>query len=378
MSLVRPNIEAMAGYVPGEQPKEGEAVKLNTNENPYRASEKAYDAIRAVADRGLSRYPNAAGQAFREAAAEVYGVEPDWIMCGNGSDDILTILTRTFVGENQVLRLPYPSYILYKSLAEIQGARSEEVRFLDDWTLPDDFATPPKPDADAPYRVRSLENVKPEDLKLVYLPNPNSPSGTRISNDQIMKIADSLPCPLVIDEAYADFAGENCVELVKKNPRVIISRTMSKSYALAGLRFGFMIARPETIAETFKVKDSYNCDALSIAAATAAIQDREWLAATTKKIVATRARLMTRMRELGFTVPESRANFTWNVFPNAGTLHKDLYSYLKQNGYLVRHMDYPGYGDGLRISVGTDEDTDRCLALVERYLNDVGRRSAGA
>ena len=143
MNYVRENIEAMAGYVPGEQPKEGEAVKLNTNENPYRASEKAYDAIRAVADKGLSRYPNAVGAAFREAAANVYGVEPDWVMCGNGSDDILTILTRTFVGENQILRLPYPSYILYKSLAEIQGARSEEVFFNDDWSLPDYFAQKP-------------------------------------------------------------------------------------------------------------------------------------------------------------------------------------------------------------------------------------------
>lgn len=367
MSLVRPNIEAMAGYVPGEQPKEGEAVKLNTNENPYRASEKAYDAIRAVVDKGLSRYPNAAGQAFREAAAAVYGVEPDWIMCGNGSDDILTVLTRTFVGENQLLRLPYPSYILYKSLAEIQGARSEEVRFNDDWTLPEYFAKAPTPSA--PERVNKLENVKPEDLKLVYLPNPNSPSGTRLSNDQIMRLVDSLPCPIVIDEAYADFSGTNCIELAKKNPRVIISRTMSKSYALAGLRFGFMIASPDTIAETFKVKDSYNCDSLSIAAATAAIQDQEWLAATTKKIVATRERLMSRMRALGFVVPESFSNFTWNVWPDNGLSHRDLYLYLKKHGYLVRYMNYEGYGDGLRVSVGTDEDTDKCLALVERYLN---------
>ena len=369
MSFVRPNIQAMGGYVPGEQPKEGEAVKLNTNENPYRASEKAYDAIRAVADKGLSRYPNAAGQAFREAAASVYGVEPDWIMCGNGSDDVLTILTRTFVGEGQLLRLPYPSYILYKSLAEIQGARSEEVRFLDDWTLPTYFTQAPAETAEAQYRVSPLEDVKKDDLKLVYLPNPNSPSGTRLSQGEILKIADSLPCPIVIDEAYADFAGENCVGLVKKNPRIIISRTMSKSYALAGLRFGFMIARPEMIAETFKVKDSYNCDALSIAAATAAIQDQEWLAATTKKIVDTRERLQNRMRELGFVVPTSYANFTWNRWPNDEVSHEELYLFLKKNGCLVRYMNYKGYGDGLRISVGTDEDTDRCLALVEAFLN---------
>ena len=372
MNCVRENIEAMAGYVPGEQPKEGEAVKLNTNENPYRASEKAYDAIRAVADKGLSRYPNAVGAAFREAAANVYGVEPDWVMCGNGSDDILTILTRTFVGENQILRLPYPSYILYKSLAEIQGARSEEVFFNDDWSLPDYFAQKPATTATAPFRVAPLENVDPNSLKLVYLPNPNSPSGTLLEKDAIAKIADALPCPLVVDEAYADFAGQSCVELVKENPRVIISRTMSKSYALAGLRFGFMIARPEIIEQTLKVKDSYNCDALSIAAATAAIQDQEWLAQTTQKIVATRERLAAKMRELGFLVPESHANFTWNAWPTDELSHEELYLFLKRNGYLVRYMKYAAWGEGLRISVGTDEDVDACLALVEDFLN--GRR----
>ncbi len=370
MSFIRPSVEAMAGYVPGEQPKEGEAVKLNTNENPYRASENAYDAIRAVADRGLSRYPNAVGQAFREAASKVYGVDPDWIMCGNGSDDILTILTRTFVGENQLLRLPYPSYILYRSLAEIQGARSEEVYFDDNWRLPSYFSEAPIATETAPFRVNPLKGgVAEDDLKLVYLPNPNSPSGTLLSVEEVEKIANELPCPLVIDEAYADFAGQNCVELVKRNPRVMISRTMSKSYALAGLRFGFLIARPEMIEQTLKVKDSYNCDALSIAAATAAIEDQDWLQATTKKIVATRERLQKRMRELGFVVPESHANFTWNVWPNPEFSHEELYLFLKKNGFLVRYMKYPAVGEGLRVSVGTDEQNDACLALIERFLN---------
>ena len=369
MSFVRPNVEAMAGYVPGEQPKEGEAVKLNTNENPYRASEKVYDAIRAVADRGLSRYPNSVGQEVREAAAELYGVEPNWIMCGNGSDDILTILTRTFVGENQLLRLPYPSYILYKSLAEIQGARAEEVYFQDDWTLSDYFFQPPAAAPTAPFRVNALEGgVAPDSLRLVYLPNPNSPSGTLLPLETIEKVANNLPCPVLIDEAYADFAGFDCVELVKRNPRVMISRTLSKSYALAGLRFGFLIANPEIIEETMKVKDSYNCDAISIAAATAAIRDQEWLQATVQKIVATRERLQKRMRELGFVVPDSRANFTWNQWPDPELSCEDLYLYLKKNGFLVRYMKYPAWSDGLRISVGTDEQIDQCLDLVEKYL----------
>ncbi|MDO5308150.1 MAG: histidinol-phosphate transaminase [Planctomycetia bacterium] len=368
MSIFRANIEAAAGYVPGEQPKEGEAVKLNTNENPYRASEKVYDAIRAQCIRGLSRYPNAVAQPFREAAAELYGVEPDWIMCGNGSDDILTILTRTFVGENEMLRLPYPSYILYKTLAELQGARGEEVYFKDDWTMTDYFGKAPTAMETAPFRAYPLEGVVPESLKLAFLPNPNSPSGTLLTMEEVEQIAATLPCPLVVDEAYADFAGVSCIELVKRNPRVIVTRTMSKSYSLAGLRFGFMIADPSVIEQTLKVKDSYNCDAISIVAATAAIQDQEWLKTTTARIVATRKRLQERMRELGFVVPDSHANFTWNIWPESDFDHKDLYLYLKRHGYLTRYMRYQMWGEGLRISVGTDDDIDACLNLVEKYL----------
>ena len=364
-SAVRSEILAMGGYVPGDQPKGTEAVKLNTNENPYRASESVYDAIRRVADQGLSRYPNAFGQSFRESAARLYGVEPNQILCGNGSDDILTILTRTFVGSGELLRLPYPSYILYKSLAELEGAKSEEVKFNPDWTLPPYFGSE--------HQKENNVSVSPVDagrLKLVFLPNPNSPSGTLLLPEVIAKIADSLPCPLVVDEAYADFAGVSCIELVKSHPNLMVSRTMSKSYALAGLRFGFLIARAELIEQCVKVKDSYNCDSLSIAAATAAIEDQEWLADNRRKILATREHLLHRMRAMGFTVPDSHSNFTWNVHPDPKISHKKIYEYLKSHGILVRYMNYPGWGDGLRISVGTDEQTDRCLALVEEYLSN--------
>ncbi len=149
----------------------------------------------------------------------------------------------------------------------------------------------------------------------------------------------------------------------------MVTRTLSKSYALAGLRFGFLIARPEMIEQMLKVKDSYNCDALSIAAAAAAIQDQEWLQATTKKIIATRERQQKKMRELGFVVPDSFANFTWNVCPETGFNHEELYLFLKKNGYLVRYMNYPAWSEGLRVTVGLDEDADACLALVERFMN---------
>ncbi len=362
-NYIRPEIQAMGGYIPGEQPKGQESIKLNTNENPYRSSEKVYEAICRTAEKGVSRYPNAMGQAFREVAAQLYHVEPDWILCGNGSDDILTILTRAFVGSGQLLRLPYPSYILYRSLAELQGAESEEIRFNSDWTLPECFGQVPK--EISPSRVHSIRS---KDLKLVYLPNPNSPSGTLLSNAEIARIAEQLPCPLVIDEAYADFAQVNCIELVKSNPKIIISRTLSKSYALAGLRFGFMIAQPELINELIKVKDSYNCDSIAIAAATAALEDQEWLIENRRKILATRERLFCSMKDLGFNVPESHSNFTWNVHSDKSISPLHIYNYLKDHGYLVRYMNYDQWGDGLRISVGTDEQIDACLDLIRKCL----------
>lgn len=348
----------MKGYVPGEQPKPGEAVKLNTNENPYRASEKVYDAIRAVADEGLSRYPDPIATSFRNEVSKKFGVDPNSVLCGNGSDDLLTILTRTFVGSGELLRLPYPSYILYRSLAEIQGAYSEQVSFDEDWSLPNTFFGDPSSNCS--------QYVASNTLRLAFLPNPNSPSGTVIPKDRILEIAEKLPCPLVVDEAYADFAEENCVDLVEKCDKIIVCRTLSKSYALAGLRFGFLVAAPKFVEAMMKVKDSYNCDTVSIAAATAALSDEDWLVDNRRKILTTRARLIKRMRKLGFDVPTSHANFTWNSRSDIPV--KPIYEFLKRNGFLVRYMDYPGWGDGLRISVGTDEQTDRCVDLIEEYL----------
>jgi histidinol-phosphate aminotransferase len=348
-SYVRENIRALAGYVPGEQPQGAtQIVKLNTNENPYPSSPAVQRAIGRAIQAGLQKYPDPMANSFRQRAAEVLGVEPNWILCGNGSDDILTIVTRAFVGEGDLLRLPYPSYILYKTLAELQGARAEEIHFENDWSLSDAFA-------------------KPSDkLKLAFLPNPNSPSGTVLSPDRVRQLADLLPCPVVVDEAYADFADTNCVALVKENDRILIARTLSKSYALAGLRFGFVVAQPHIIEQLVKVKDSYNCDALSIAGATGAIDDQNWLAENRKKIIATRTKLLAGMRALGFASVESQANFVWNPHPSVPV--KPLYEQLKAAGILVRYMNYAGWGDGLRISVGTDEQIEQCLSLLKGMI----------
>ncbi|HEY2149073.1 MAG TPA: histidinol-phosphate transaminase [Pirellulales bacterium] len=345
---VRPDIAAIEGYVPGEQPRGGKFIKLNTNENPYPCSPAVTRAIAAALEHGLQRYPDPTAEAFRRRAAEVLRVEPGWIMCGNGSDDILTIATRAFVGAGDQLRLPYPSYILYKTLAQLQGAASEEFRFDGNWSLGDDFAAPH------------------DRLKLAFLPNPNSPSGTMVPPDRIRELADRLPCPLLVDEAYVDFADTNCLKLVAENEKILVSRSLSKSYALAGLRFGYVVAQPQIIEQLVKLKDSYNCDALSIAGATAAIDDQGWLADNRAKIIASRRRLTDGMRRLGFTAVDSQANFVWNTHPSI--LVKPLYERLKAERILVRYMNYADWGDGLRISVGTDDQIDALLAALARMI----------
>ncbi len=348
MSYFRPEIEQMAGYVPGDQPQSGKFIKLNTNENPYPPSPAVGRAIAAVAERGLARYPDPLGTAFRRRAGDVLGVDPDWILCGNGSDDILTIVTRALVGQRQWLRLPYPSYILYKTLAQLQGAGAEEVFFESDWSLSGKFCAPL------------------DELKLVFLPNPNSPSGTLIPPERVLELAERLPCPILLDEAYVDFAERNCLSLVAQNEKIMVSRSLSKSYALAGMRFGFLVAQPRMIEQMVKVKDSYNVDALSIAGATAAIDDQTWLAENRSKILATRKRLAAGMRELGFATVESQANFVWNPHPELPA--KPLFEKLKAGRILVRYMDYSAWGDGLRISVGTDDQIDACLSTLKSII----------
>jgi histidinol-phosphate aminotransferase len=345
-SLVRPAIAKIGGYVPGEQPQSGKWIKLNTNENPYPPSPAVARAIAATAEgRALAKYPDPMATVFRMRAAEVLGVDPEWILCGNGSDDILTILVRTFVGEGEWLRIAYPTYILYRTLAGLQGAHCDEVLYERDFSLADGFAAPR------------------EGLRLAFLANPNSPSGTVLPPERVLELAERLPCPLVVDEAYGDFADTNCLDLVKQCERVIVTRSFSKSYALAGLRFGFTVARPAIIAELRKVKDSYNCDALSIAAATAAIDDQAWLVANRAKVIATRRRLTDAMRALGYDAVESQANFVWCTHPERP--HKAVYEALKARQILVRFMSYAGWGDGLRISVGTDDEIDAFLAIIK-------------
>jgi histidinol-phosphate aminotransferase len=307
-----------------------------------------FEAIRdALTGDRLRKYPDPVGTAFRRTAGEVLGVDPDGILIGNGSDDILTILTRAFVPESGLIVSPTPSYLLYRTLADLQGARFRAVSFADDWSLPDPW---PESGAD-----------------ITFLSNPNSPSGTLVPESVVRRIARVVRGPLVADEAYADFAGASALALSQEyGSNVIVTRSLSKSYCLAGIRFGFAVTRPEVAHDLVKVKDSYNCDVLSLAAAQAALADRDYLSQTCAKIVTTRTRMEQELPKLGFAVTPSRANFVW--CRRADRPVKPIYEELKRRRVLIRYMVYPGYGEGLRMSVGTDAEIDRLLAELREIL----------
>ncbi len=369
--MIRSNIQQMAGYVPGEQLNDPDIVKLNTNENPYPPSPRVFEAIRATLTGDMLRkYPSPMGDAFRKSAGKLLGVDPDAILIGNGSDDILTILTRAYVPEGGLIASPTPSYVLYRSLAQIQGAKFEMVPFSADWQLPN------------PWPIKNAN--------LTFLPNPNSPSGTALRLEEIARLAREIRGPLVLDEAYADFCEWNGLSSSERGawsaepktrtgsssplqaPRstlpgnVVVTRSFSKFYALAGIRFGFAVADPAVIRELGKVKDSYNCDVLSLAAATAAIEDQAYYADLRSQILATRGHLTAALAALGFDVTPSEANFVWCRRTDRPV--KPIYEELKRRKILVRYMSYPDYGDGLRISVGSNPEIDKLLRELRAIL----------
>jgi histidinol-phosphate aminotransferase len=293
----------------------------------------------------LRKYPDPLGTAFRQTASRVFGVDPGAVLIGNGSDDILTIITRAFVPEGGLVVSPAPSYLLYRTLAEIQGARFQSVPFTADWQL-----ARPWPLAEA---------------HLTLIANPNSPSGTTVPVASLQALAHELRGPLVVDEAYVDFADAHAMSLARLS-NVIVTRTLSKSYSLAGLRFGFAVAAPDMVRELVKVKDSYNCDMLSLAGARAAIEDQDHMLAARAKIILTRSRLTDALRRLGFDVLPSQANFVWATRTDRPV--RPMFDELKRRRILVRYMNYPGHGDGLRVSVGTDVEVDRLLQELQTIV----------
>jgi histidinol-phosphate aminotransferase len=334
----------MAPYVPGEQPAPGERViKLNTNENPFPPSPRVLDAIRNVDGEQLRRYPSPKADAFRATAAAVHGVSADMILAGNGSDEILAIAVRTFLGPGDTLAYPDPTYSLYPVLAATCENHVVTVPWEPGWELP-------------------IAALLASSARAIFFANPNAPTGTLVRPSRVRELALAFDGLLLVDEAYVDFADENCLALVRELPNVMICRTFSKGYSLAGLRFGYAIAAPELVAEMSNVKDSYNCDAVSILAATAALADQDYARANWRAVRAERSRLAGELGKRGWEVIPSQANFLLATCPGGGAAA--LYRGLKRQGILVRHFDKPGLADKLRITVGTAEQNDALLAAL--------------
>jgi len=340
----RPNIEKMAGYTPGEQPRPGERIiKLNTNENPFPPSPAVMEAIRTIDPERLRRYPNPSAEDFRKTAARVHGVSPDMILAGNGSDEILAIAVRTYLGPGDTLAYPDPTYSLYSVLADMGGVKVVTVPWTVDWELP-------------------LSALLETGARAIFFANPNAPTGTYVPIDRIRELARRFSGLILVDEAYVDFADQNCLGLLREFSHLVITRTLSKGYGLAGLRFGYALAAPEIIAEMNKVKDSYNCDAVATAAATAALNDQAYARRSWDHVRRERTRLAQALTRMGWQVIPSQANFVLATCPTGDA--NSVYRRLKAQGILVRFFDKPGLADKIRITVGTTEENDQVLAAL--------------
>jgi len=347
MIPLRQNIAEMAGYVPGYQPPDAASyIKLNTNENPYPPSPSVLAAIAEEAGEGLRRYPDAASRLAREEAGRLYGFDPSWIIMANGSDEVLNNLIRAFAGEGEEVAYVHPSYSYYGTLTNIQGARVRTFGITDKF---------------------EIDGV-PEgyDAKVFFLTNPNAPLGFTYPQSYIAALAERIRGMLVVDEAYADFADENSLELVKRYENVVVTRTFSKSYSLAGMRLGLAIARPQVIEALNKIRDHYNLDRLAQAAATAALKDQEYFRACVAKIRETRERFTAELLRLGFQVIPSSGNYVFASPPDGdgGALYEALY--LRR--ILVRHFTDPLLKHGVRISIGTPEEMAKTVQAIEEIL----------
>ena len=347
MTYFRQNIEAMPSYQPGEQPTAGvKFIKLNSNENPYPPSPQAITVIRELDGEMLRRYPDRMAEPFRQAASLALGVPQDWILVGNGSDDLLTIIVRACAGSSRSVVYPAPTYVLYRTLAHIQDAKVQEIQYPEDYQLP-------------------VDGLIAANGAVTFIASPNSPSGTAVPVELLDKLAMQLSGVLVIDEAYVDFAEDNALALVQ-NDNVIILRTLSKGYSLAGLRLGFGIANPTLLERLVKVKDSYNVDAVACLVGAAAIADQDYKIVNAEKIKRDRWELASDLKQLGFKVWPSQTNFLL-VQP----LNRDaewLYQTLKSQGILVRYFKQPRLEDKLRITVGTSEQNKTLLDKLAELI----------
>lgn len=350
---LRPDILAMSGYTPGEQVNQ--CVKLNTNECAWGPSPAVRAALMSYDVDSLRLYPDPVSKGLREAAAKVYGVTPGHVLAGNGSDDCLTIIFRAFVMAPQKVACPWPTYSLYDTLATLQGVPIEHVDWLADWQLP-------------------IDALASTGARVTLLATPNNPSATLVPRAQLQELARRLDGILVVDEAYIDFAhngdglGASFLPVLDEHPNVIVLRTFSKSYSLAGGRLGLLFAAPSLISQLEKVKDSYNVNALTQAAGTAALGDGAYLKELVRKTIEQRELVCAGLAAYGWTWPPSEANFLLAETGSVETATK-VYDGLKARGILIRYWaKRPDLNTKLRITIGAPESNQAMLDAVKEIM----------
>lgn len=350
-----PRIAALEPYVPGEQPRIAQLVKLNTNENPYPPSPRAVQAIREAAEAGLERYPDPASLALREAVARRHGLETDQVFAGNGSDEVLAHAFFAFFQQAEPLLLPDVSYSFYRVYAQLYGIACEQ--------LPVDEGL--RIDVDAMARRARAGCAG------LVIANPNAPTGIGLPLARIEQLLAACPERVVlVDEAYVDFGGESAIPLIERHPNLLVVHTLSKSRSLAGLRVGFACGQAHLIDALVRVKDSFNSyplDRLASAGAVAALDDVEWFDTTRRQVMDTREGLVLELEDLGFEVLPSQANFVFARHP--GRDAAELAARLRERAVLVRHFRQPRIAQYLRISIGTRA---QCVTLVQ-CLQDILR-----
>jgi histidinol-phosphate aminotransferase len=354
MSLFRSNIEQMPPYVPGEQPAAGaKVIKLNTNENPYPPSPAAIKVLHELDAERLRLYSDPMAKAFCQAAGRALHVPPEWVIAGNGSDDLLAMVFLACVEEGRRAVCPVPTYVLYRTLAQMQRGTFVEIPMDEEYNLP------------VAMIIEAAGDV-------TLLARPNSPSGTAWPLEQIAEIAAGVSGLVVLDEAYVDFAEDTGLELVRKFPNVLVLRTLSKGYSLAGLRLGFGVGNPRLVEMLGKVKDSYAVDAVACLVGAAAMDDQAYMLANARKVKASRASLSAELTRLGFRVVPSQSNFLLAAVP--GGRARELYLGLKDRAILVRYFSEPQLTDKLRISVGTDEQNRELVRAIGEVIGTEGHR----
>ncbi len=353
MNLVRPCILSMKGYVPGSQPDSEEGfIKLNSNENPFPPSPSLQRTLQKFPYGDLRIYPDPVSWELRVQLSKMYGFAPQQIICGNGSDDILNIIMRTFAQPGQAVGFYQPTFPLYRILGLIQGAKMVSLPVAEPYDQP-----PPLPRA----------------LKIFFLANPNSPVGFSYPSALISQMAQKTRGIFVVDEAYAEFANENALDLVRQLENVIIVRTVSKSYSLAGVRLGYAIGNEKWITEMLKVKDPFNVNRVTQALVTAALQDREYFQKNIQQVVETREWITKEAIALGYRIIPSQANFIFLQPPQKGRGVR-FYEALLARKVLARFYDEEGLRDGVRMTIGTKQEMAEVLLVLKDILPEFGRR----